>query len=233
MSFGTLYMIASPIGNLEDITIRALRILREGIDAVYCEDTRQTRKLLDHYGIRIPIYSLHAHSPQKRVDELVDLLTSGKSAAYITDSGTPGISDPGNRAVWSARAKGVQVIPVPGASALSSLLSVSGFPETNVFFTGFLSKKDARRRKELLKARENPGIIVLFESPYRVKKTLLAIGDVFPSYDVLIGREMTKFHEEYISGSIEEIVKAMDSLTEKGEFTIAIHNRKKKRGSDD
>jgi len=225
VSAGTLYIIASPIGNLEDMTYRAVRVLREEVSRVYCEDTRQTRKLLDHYGIEVPMRSLHAHSPQHRVDELIAALDSGESAAYITDSGTPSISDPGSIAVREARRLGIPVVPLPGPSALAAIVSVAGFPETTILFAGFVSKKESRRKRELARFREIPGIIVLYESPYRIKKTLTAVGEVFPGSEVLIGREMTKFYEEYLHGAIEEVLAGIDGLKEKGEFTVAILNR--------
>ncbi|MBN1531673.1 MAG: 16S rRNA (cytidine(1402)-2'-O)-methyltransferase [Spirochaetes bacterium] len=230
MSPGTLYIIASPIGNLEDMTHRAVRVLREEVTRVYCEDTRQTKKLLDHYGIQIPLRSLHAHSPQHRVDELMSVLASGESAAYITDSGTPSVSDPGSVAVREARKRGIPVTPLPGPSALAAIVSVAGFPETTVLFAGFLSKKDSRRRRELAAFMHIPGIIVIYESPYRIKKTLVAVGEVYPGAEVVIGREMTKYFEEYLHGTIEEICAGIDGLKEKGEFTVAILNRGERSG---
>jgi 16S rRNA (cytidine1402-2'-O)-methyltransferase len=225
MSSGTLYIIASPIGNLEDITLRALRILRESAGRVYCEDTRQTRKLLDHYGISLHARSLHAHSSDARIQEALDELHGGMSIAYLTDSGTPGISDPGSRLVERARAAEIAVVPVPGPSALAAILSVAGFAGKTVIFTGFLSKREGRMRRELERYREFESVIVMYESPYRVKRLLALVHSVFPSSMVAIGREMTKLHEEIITGTAQEVMDGLETLTARGEFTVAVWNR--------
>lgn len=219
---GTLYIIGGPIGNLEDITLRALRILRECTDVVYCEDTRQTRKLLAHYGISIPLHSLHAHSPDGRLRQAVDALAAGKNVSYLTDSGTPALSDPGGRFAAMARDADIPVVPVPGPSALTALISVSGHTGKYVIFGGFLSKKDGKRRRELQRLAGIEGTIVVYESPYRIKRLLRDIATVLPGARIAIGREMTKTYEEIITGSIEEIVNGIDSLTERGEFAVAI-----------
>ncbi len=225
MQRGTLYVIASPIGNLEDISMRAIRTLAETADFVYCEDTRQTKKLLAHYQISKPVRSLHAHSGGRIIDAAVELLAGGASIAYLTDSGTPGISDPGAKLVAAARAAGVEISPLPGPSAVSTIVSVSGFPEKNILFAGFLSKKEGRRKRELLQLKEQRGIIVLFESPHRIKKLLGALLEVFPDSPVIVGREMSKLHEEFLHGSVRELCARADSIIEKGEFTIALYNR--------
>jgi 16S rRNA (cytidine1402-2'-O)-methyltransferase len=222
MTPGILYIVATPIGNMEDITFRAVRVLREEVDLVLCEDTRQTRKLLNHYGISAPTQSLHTHTPAQKIDGIVDLLLSGKSAAYATDSGTPGISDPGSRLVSAARARGVPVCPLPGPSALAALVSVSGYHGREVTFAGFLSKKENRRRKELMALKECGGLIILYESPYRIKKLLAAVAEVFPRCRVLIGREMTKMYEEFLCDTIDNLIANIDGIKEKGEFALAI-----------
>ncbi|HNR87241.1 MAG TPA: 16S rRNA (cytidine(1402)-2'-O)-methyltransferase [Spirochaetota bacterium] len=219
---GTLYIIGGPIGNLEDITLRALRILRECTDVIYCEDTRQTHKLAAHYGIGAPLVSLHAHSSDAKLKKAVDDIAAGRNAAYLTDSGTPGLSDPGARFVAAARAAGVAVVPVPGPSALTALVSVAGLGGRRVLFAGFLSTKDGRRRRELERFRDIDGAIVVYESPYRIKKLLRDIATVLPGARIAIGREMTKTYEEIITGSIEEIIAGIDSLTDRGEFAVAI-----------
>ncbi|HPL17580.1 MAG TPA: 16S rRNA (cytidine(1402)-2'-O)-methyltransferase [Spirochaetota bacterium] len=224
MSSGILYILATPIGNMEDITFRAVRLLRENVDVVYCEDTRQTRKLLSHYGISVPALSLHTHSSPQKIEGVIDLIKGGKSIAYATDSGTPGLSDPGSRLVSAAREQGIQVCPVPGPSALAAIVSVSGYHGKSIIFGGFLSKKEGRRKKELAAFREFNGIIVLYESPYRIKKLIVAIGEVFPGRMLLIGREMTKLHEEFIYGKVDEIISAIDSVKEKGEFSVIVYN---------
>ncbi len=222
MQTGTLYIIASPIGNLEDITIRALNILKTGVNLVCCEDTRQTKKLLVHYGIDLPLRALHAHSAQGAIDSSIRLLKEGKSIAYLTDSGTPGISDPGSKLVNHTREQGIPVIPIPGPSALTSIVSVCGFPEKSIMFTGFLSKKEGKIRRELERLMNYEGIIVMYESPYRIKKLITIINDLYPTAHMIIGREMTKFFEEFIAGTVSEVYGRLDSLTEKGEFTIAL-----------
>jgi 16S rRNA (cytidine1402-2'-O)-methyltransferase len=224
MVTGTLYIVATPIGNLDDMTFRAIATLKEKVAAVFCEDTRQTRKLLNHYGISVPVQSLHAHSPQHRVEAAIRLLLQGSSIAYVTDSGTPGISDPGSRLVAAARASSLPVCPVPGPSALAALASVSGYHGRRMIFAGFLSKKDGRRRKELAELRAFEGLILLYESPYRIKKLLASIADLFPESQVIIGREMTKIHEEFITGPASSLLERIDSITERGEFTIGILN---------
>ena len=224
MEKGTLYIIATPIGNLEDITLRALRILREDISRVFCEDTRRSRILLNNYGISLPALSLHSHSPAKRIESALAHLLKGENVAYMTDSGTPGLSDPGSALVAGAHQNGIPVVPVPGPSALGAILSVAGFPEKNVLFGGFLSKKEGKRVRELESFRNFRGIIVVYESPYRITKLLADIGSVFPDSDIVIGREMTKRYEEYLRGKASDLAGGIGGITEKGEFTVAIHN---------
>ncbi len=221
-----LYVIASPIGNMEDITMRAARVLREDVDLVFCEDTRQTRKLLNHLGLGLPAYSLHSHSTEARINQAVNALLDGKKIAYLTDAGTPGISDPGARLVQEAAKNGIPVIPLPGPSALTALISACGFPDKEVIFAGFLSKKDGRRKNELKRLGEFDGLIVVYESPHRIIKLLAAIDEIFPGREIVIGREMTKIHEEFIRGSASEILKNEALITWKGEFSVVIRNRK-------
>ena len=221
---GSLYIIATPLGNLEDITLRALRVLREDVDVVFCEDTRQTRKLLNHYNIHLPLQSLHSHSSDLKYQKALDEISKGRSVAYLTDAGTPGISDPGSRLVNECITGGGPVIPLPGPSALSLLVSVTGFKEKNIVFAGFLSKKEGRRINELQKLKAFQGIIVLYESPHRIEKLLNAIKTVFPHNQLVIGREMTKIYEEFIRGTAEDILQDLSLYTLKGEFTVAIQN---------
>ena len=221
---GVLYVIASPIGNLEDITFRAIRILKEEIEHLFCEDTRQTRKLLNHYEIKAKTYSLHSHSSGLRIESAIKLLNDGCAIGYITDSGTPGLSDPGSMLIREARKKNIPIEPLPGPSALSNIISVSGFPGKNITFLGFLSKKEGKRKKELIKHKDYSGVIVIYESPHRIKKLLTAVHEIFPKCEIVIGREMTKIYEEYITGTMEEIYNDIDNIKERGEFTIAIFN---------
>ena len=250
LMIGTLYIVATPIGNIEDITLRAIKILND-VDAIYCEDTRQTKKILEHYkigtstsskkGVRaskgvsqkggsqkegVRAYSLHAHSHESKIHSICDKLISGQNIAYLTDSGTPALSDPGSKLVKIAAEKNIPVSPIPGPSALTSLVSVSGFMEKNIIFAGFLSKKPGTRVNELKKLSEFEGIIVLYESPYRIHKLILAIAEVFPDKEIVIGREMTKLFEEIIRGRALQISAELSVIKEKGEFSIAILNIK-------
>lgn len=220
---GTLYIIATPIGNLEDITLRALRILKEAVDIAYCEDTRQTSKLFQHYAIKLPTRSLHAHSAKSKLLSIVGELQSGKNIAYCTDSGTPAISDPGGELAALARKHHITVVPIPGPSAVTALLSVCGFPGTAFYFAGFLSKKDGKRKKQLQEL-SHMDVVVLYESPYRIVKLLKAIAEVMPGADVLIGREMTKRFEEFIQCKACDIEAILPTLNQKGEFAVAIRN---------
>ncbi len=227
MEKGTLYIIATPIGNLSDITYRAINTLKEKTDYVYCEDTKHTRKLLTYYNLNLKTQSLHAHSSDAKIDRAVMLLNEGKTISYLTDSGTPGLSDPGSTLVRKARIQDIPIVPIPGPSALTSIISVSGFPSKNIIFAGFLSKKEGKKRRELEKFKNHHGIIVIFESPYRTKKLIKCIYELFPESEVIIGREITKIHEEFITGKIEKIHENIDEIKEKGEFTIAIFNKEK------
>ncbi|MEW6526012.1 MAG: 16S rRNA (cytidine(1402)-2'-O)-methyltransferase [Spirochaetota bacterium] len=225
---GKLYIVATPIGNMEDITLRALRILKDETDIVYCEDTRQTAKLLANYDIHVPTRSLHTHSSKARLQSIIVELESGKTIAYLTDSGTPGVSDPGGQLVALARKHNIPVIPIPGASAVTAIISVCGFPATQFYFAGFLSKKEGRRKSQLQELSHLDAIIVLYESPYRIIKLLHAIAEVMPQAKIFIGREMTKHFEEFIyckAGDVDSIAK---TLTQKGEFVVAVYNHGEK-----
>ena len=228
-----LYIIAAPIGNPDDMTIRAVNTLRDEIDIIYCEDTRQTGRVLAHFGISRPLRSLHMHSDDRKILELISEIKSGKNIGYMTDSGTPGLSDPGSRIVAMAAGEGIDVIPLPGVSALTALVSVSGFPDKSVLFGGFLSKKPGRRVNELKRMREHEGILVIYESPHRIRKTLTDIKEVFPGREIFIGREMTKKFEEYIRLNADSIDELLETLTEKGEFAIAILNKELKHSSNE
>jgi len=221
---GILYIIGSPIGNLKDITIRALETLKK-VDLIYCEDTRQTKKILNTYEIKKPTKSLHSNSSSQKIETIIKLLKQDKSIAYLTDAGTPGISDPGHKLVNLVRLNNIKVIPIPGPSALTSLVSVSGFIAKDIFFAGFLSKKEGKKKKELESLKEKKGIIVIYESPYRIKKLLNLIADIFPENEIIIGREMTKIFEEYLNGKTSDLVKKINQIKIKGEFSVAILNQ--------
>ena len=233
MQEGSLYIIASPIGNPEDMTIRSLHILQNVIDIVYCEDTRETGKILSFHNIKKPLRSLHMHSDEKKIIELINEIKSGKNVGYMTDSGTPSLSDPGSKVVAVARSNGINIIPIPGVSALATLVSVSGFPEKRILFAGFLSKKPGKRLKELKSLSETEAIIIIYESPHRIKKTLSDIKTAFPGREICIGREMTKKFEEFLCFNSKDMESILTNLTEKGEFSIAILNKKIKGWDDE
>ena len=219
---GTLFVVATPIGNLEDITLRALRVLRE-VDLIACEDTRQTRKLLDRHGISKPLVSYHEHNEEARAEELLRELDAGKNIALVSDAGTPLIADPGYRMVALARERGVTVTPIPGASALVSALSASGLPTDAVFFGGFLPAKKTQRRKMLEKAREYPATLVYYEAPHRIVECLEDIAEVLGPRRATMARELTKVHEEFLTGEVLELRDALAKRPAiKGEITLMI-----------
>jgi len=219
---GTLYVVATPIGNLEDITLRGLRILRE-VDQIACEDTRQTRKLLDRHGISKPLVSYHEHNEQARADELVRELEAGRNIALVSDAGTPLIADPGYRVVAQARAHGITVSPIPGPSALISGLSASGLPTDSFHFGGFLPARRTQRRKMLEEAKAYPATLVFYEAPHRILEALEDIADVLGPRRVTLGRELTKIHEEFLAGDVAEVLEALAKRPPlKGEITLMI-----------
>jgi len=218
---GTLYVVATPIGNLEDLTLRALRVLKE-VDLIACEDTRRTRQLLARYGISTPVTSYFEHNKLRKGEALLRHLREGRSVALVTDAGTPGISDPGFLLVEEARAAGVRVVPVPGPSAAVAALSAAGIPADRFLFEGFLPAKPGRRRARLRALRELDIPVVLYEAPHRLLKTLAAIGEVFGEVLLVVARELTKQFEEIRVGPLSEQVAHFESRAIKGEFTIII-----------
>jgi len=219
---GTLYVVATPIGNLEDITYRAVRILGE-VDQIACEDTRQTRKLLDRYGITKPLVSYHEHNERSRSQELLRDLQAGKNIALVSDAGTPLIADPGYRIVSEARAQGIPVVPVPGASALVAALSASGLPTDAIFFGGFLPAKKTQRRKLLEAMKSSPATLVFYEAPHRILETLGDVAELLGPRAVTLARELTKIHEEFLHGTPLELRDALAGRpTLKGEMTLII-----------
>ncbi len=216
---GTLYLVATPIGNLEDITLRALRVLREA-DLVVCEDTRQTRKLLAHYGIDKPVVSYHEHNEAARAPELLAKLRGGAVIALVSDAGTPLVSDPGYRLVTKAVTDGIRVEPVPGPSAILAALTASGLPTDAFHFGGFLPARPGQRRRALAKLKDEPATLVFFEAPHRILETLEDIEAVLGPRPVVIAREITKLHEEFLRGTAAELRKGRLPL--KGEITLLI-----------
>ncbi|MGC9969689.1 MAG: 16S rRNA (cytidine(1402)-2'-O)-methyltransferase [Bryobacteraceae bacterium] len=216
---GTLYLVATPIGNLEDITLRALRILRE-VDLIACEDTRQTRKLLDHYGIHKPTVSFHEHNERARALELLEKLRNEARIALVSDAGTPLVSDPGYRLVAEAFEHGIRVEPIPGPSAVLAALAASGLPTDAFHFGGFLPARSSPRRKALAALKDEPATLVFFEAPHRIRETLADIDEVLGPRPVVLAREITKIHEQFLRGTAGELRQADIPL--KGEFTLLI-----------
>jgi len=219
---GTLYIVATPIGNLEDITLRALRILKE-CDVIACEDTRQTRKLTEHFGIRKPVVSYHEHNERERATELTDRIAEGQNIALVTDAGTPLVSDPGYRLVQAAIERGVPVVPIPGPSAAIAALSASGLATDSFRFCGFLPAKSSQRRKMLEQWKHETCTLIFYETPHRIAEALEDITAVLGSRPVVVARELTKMHEEFLRGTAVEIhaqLAARPSI--KGEITLLI-----------
>jgi 16S rRNA (cytidine1402-2'-O)-methyltransferase len=218
---GTLYLVATPIGNLEDMTLRALRVLKE-CDVVAAEDTRYTGRLLKHFGISKPMLSYFQFNEAARSREIVERLKRGEKIALVTDAGTPGISDPGERVVKSALAGGCRVEPVPGPCALVAALSASGLPAAEFHFLGFLAHKSGQRRRQLEAAKEVPGTLVLYESPHRMIKLLAELAELFPDRKVVLARELTKKFEEFQAGTPAELLQRMEKRPAKGEFVVLV-----------
>ena len=218
---GTLYLVATPIGNLEDITLRALRTLKE-CDVVAAEDTRRTGLLLKHFAISKPLLSYFQFNEAKRSEEILERLRRGEKVALVTDAGSPGISDPGERVVKAAVAAGLRVEPVPGASALVAALTASGLATDEFHFIGFLPHKSGQRRSRLERMKTVPGTLVLYESPYRIEKLLGELCDVFPERQVVLAREITKKFEEFLRGRPVELREAVRNRSLKGEFVVLI-----------
>ncbi len=218
-----LYLVATPIGNLEDITLRALRVLKE-VDLIACEDTRQTQKLLTHYGIHTRTVSYHEHNEMTKAAELVVDLEGGAKIALVTDAGMPGISDPGFRLITLAIRHHVPVVPIPGASAYLAALVASGLPTDSFRFSGFLPNKSGQRRKLLESVRESPRTQVFYEAPHRLLETLADVIEVLGTdRHVVVAREVTKLHEEFLRGRAGEILDELKTRGDvKGEITLLI-----------
>lgn len=220
---GTLYLVATPIGNLEDITLRALRTLRE-CHLVAAEDTRRTGQLLKHFGISRPILSYFRFNEARRSEEILARLHRGETVALVTDAGSPGISDPGERVVRAARAAGLRVEAVPGPCALVAALTASGLPTEEFHFVGFLPIKSGQRRRRLEGLREVPGTLVFYESPWRIEKLLGELAELFPWAQVVLARELTKKFEEFLIGTPSELVARARQKPLKGEMVVVVHH---------
>jgi 16S rRNA (cytidine1402-2'-O)-methyltransferase len=216
---GTLFVVSTPIGNLEDITLRALRVLRE-VNLIAAEDTRHTAKLLRHYGINTPLVSFHEHNRLNRGPHLVRLLTEGRNVALVSDAGTPTLSDPGVWLVTLALEQGLKVVPVPGPSAVMTALSVAGIPGKSFAFEGFLPAKRGTRIKRLQALINEKRTLVFYESPHRLRQTLRDMLSVFGDRWMVLAKEMTKVHETYYRGAISSALEKIEEMEVKGEYTI-------------
>ncbi|MDP9052450.1 MAG: 16S rRNA (cytidine(1402)-2'-O)-methyltransferase, partial [Acidobacteriota bacterium] len=217
-----LYLVATPIGNLEDITLRALRVLRS-VDKIACEDTRQTQKLLNHFDIRTPTISYHMHNEAGRATELATALKAGARIAVVSDAGTPGIADPGGQIALAAIAAGVPVFPIPGANAAISALIASGLESENFTFHGFLPAKEGQRRTALEALRGHTGgPLIFYEAPHRILDTLSDVESIFgPAQHVVVARELTKLHEEFLRGTVAEVRTTLaDRASVRGEIVL-------------
>lgn len=221
LDLGTLYLVSTPIGNLEDITLRALRILNE-VDLIAAEDTRKTRRLLTHYEIKTPLTSYFEGNQQKKTETLISRLKSGESIALVSDAGTPTISDPGYPLLQACIAENVPIVPIPGASAILAAATVSGLPLHNFAFEGFLSPKSGKRKRQLAQLANEERTLIFFESPHRLCRFLEDALEVMGDREVVITRELTKRFEEIFRGNISQALEEFRSTEPRGEFTIVI-----------
>ncbi len=220
--FGTLYLVATPIGNLEDITLRALRTLKE-VDLIACEDTRHTSKLLNHFQIKTSLVSYHEHNEQSRTPELIEKLRAGKSIALVADAGTPAINDPGFRLVRACIESDINIIPLPGATAFVSALIVSGLPTDKFFFDGFLPARTAQRRARLAELRDTQATLVFYETPHRIHHALKDAREILGERQATIARELTKLHEQIARGTLSELAAQFsDDANARGEIVLLI-----------
>jgi len=223
---GNLYLVATPVGNLEDVTLRALRILKE-VDLIACEDTRHTARLLTRYGIGTPRESYHKFNEESRARRFLQMLREGKNIALVSDSGTPLLSDPGYELVSSCRREGIQVIPVPGPSAAIAALVGSGLPTDSFFFAGFLPARGAPRRRRLEELSCIPATLILFEAPHRLLASLEDMSAILGTRQATVARELTKIHEEFLRGTLAELLDLLRSRPKiQGEITLVVERNK-------
>lgn len=218
---GTLFLVATPIGNLQDISFRAVETLKT-VDLIACEDTRHTRKLLTHFGVKNKLVSYHEHNEIERAEEFAALLESGKSVAVVSDAGTPGIADPGFRLVQKAREIGAKIVPIPGAVAFVNALIVSGLPTDSLFFGGFLPSKKSERQNRLGEVKAIPATLCFYETPHRIAKSLADCLEILGNRRAVVAREITKMHEEIIHGNLEDLQKRFSEKQTKGEIVLMI-----------
>lgn len=222
---GTLYIVATPLGNLEDITLRAIRILKEEVDTVLAEDTRRTRPLLNHLGVKKKVISYFEYSKGKKDDEIIRRLLDGENYALVTDAGTPGLSDPGSKLVCRARAEGIDVFPIPGPTALGCALSVSGLPTEPLHFWGFLPMTGSKRKKIYARILELEGAHCFYMSPHKLLKYMEEWAEFFGDYYVFVGKEMTKKFETYFFGPYTKVMEEIREHHLGGEYTVLLSSR--------
>ena len=220
---GKLYIVATPIGNLEDITLRALRVLKE-VDLIGAEDTRQTLKLLNHYEINKPLISYHRHNEETKSEILIEKLRNGENIALVSDAGTPGICDPGEEVIKKAIEDNIEVIPIPGACAMINALIVSGISTKEFEFLGFLPLNKKLRRQKLKEIENSSKTIIIYEAPHKMKTTLGDLKEILKDRKIVLARELTKIHEEFIRKSIDELLSEIDTI--KGEMILIIEGNK-------
>lgn len=225
---GTLYLVSTPIGNLEDITFRAIRILKE-VDIIAAEDTRQTLKLLNHFEIKNTLTSYFRHNEDKKGEYIVSQLLEGKNIALVSDAGTPAISDPGEELVRMAIESGVTIVPIPGAVAATSALIVSGLPTGRFVFEGFMPMHKKNRRERLMELKNEMRTMIFYEAPHKIKYTLKDMYEVWGDREVSLAREMTKIHEEVIRGKLSQIIEKFEKEPPRGEFVIIIDGSKEEK----
>ena len=226
---GKLYIVATPIGNLEDITLRALRILKE-VDLIAAEDTRQTLKLLNHFEISKPLISYHRHNEEIKSDILIEKLKNGENIALVSDAGTPGICDPGEQVIKKAISEEIEVIPIPGACAMINALIASGINTNEFCFLGFLPLNKKLRKEKLEEIKNNTKTIILYEAPHKMKSTLEDLSKIIENRKIVLARELTKIHEEFIRKDIKEILENIDNL--KGEMILIIEGAEKREENE-
>lgn len=220
---GKLYIVATPIGNLEDITLRALRVLKE-VDLIAAEDTRQTLKLLNHYEINKPLISYHRHNEETKSEILIEKLRNGENIALVSDAGTPGICDPGEEVIKKAIEDNIEVIPIPGVCAMINALIVSGISTKEFEFLGFLPLNKKLRRQKLKEIENSSKTIIIYEAPHKMKTTLGDLKEILKDRKIVLARELTKIHEEFIRKSIDELLSEIDTI--KGEMILIIEGNK-------
>ena len=230
---GTLYLVATPIGNLEDVTRRALRVLAEA-DVVACEDTRHTRQLLEHFGVRARTLSYHEHNERERAEELARMIEEGADVALVSDAGTPGINDPGYRLVRACAERALRVVPVPGPTAFVAALTASGLPTDEFYFGGFLPARTHARRQRLESVRDLRATLVFYETPHRIAQALADAREVLGEREAVVARELTKLHEEVLRGRLSELAARFGGGdTARGEMVLVIDREVIKEEGDD